>query len=317
MKRLISAIILFTIGLTVAGSPSYASDSIQIFLYNKQVKTDNSPIIKNGSTLVPIRAVAEALDAKVSWDNKNNSVTIRKWSEIITLTVGKNKGLLRRNSNQTESIDLITSPERINNRVYVPLRFITENLGYKVNWKNGAVYIASPLTAETLEVITKGSLVSARELVIQMAYRNIHYKLQPITEKHNNEDYTTTFIFPEGEALRFYVIRGGTISLVEYKDGFLVASWQASIGQGDGLKQFVDRKYTNERGVPQDINKNFLFNSFGIFGEGSHKSSGRLDLDGKITVLGHLSMIGSEISQKVGTIDLKLENEVRMEHIKP
>ena len=317
MRRLFSAIIVVLVGLTTIGSPSYAADSIKIFLYNKQIKTDAAPIIKNQSTLVPLRAVAEALQADVSWDPQKNTVTIRKWSEIITLTVGKTIGVQQGNPNQSETFNLVAPVQKINSHVFVPLRFISEHFGYKVSWKDRAVFIESPLTAEDTEIVTKGSLESARQLMINLSQNGTHYLLKPLVTKYDNHDFSTTFLFPEGEALRFYVIKDGIISFVTYKNDFLVSSWQAYIGQGDGLKQFLDRKFTDPQGEEQEIDKTFLYSSSGMFGEGSYSSSGKLDLDDTITVLGHRSMFGNEITQETGKIELKLADEVRKEEVNP
>lgn len=43
---------------------------------NKSVTLDVAPFIENDRTLVPVRAVAEALDAKVDWDNNTRTVII-------------------------------------------------------------------------------------------------------------------------------------------------------------------------------------------------------------------------------------------------
>ena len=44
----------------------------------KTVKLDVAPFIDNGHTLVPVRAVAEALEAEVSWDETTYTVNIYK-----------------------------------------------------------------------------------------------------------------------------------------------------------------------------------------------------------------------------------------------
>lgn len=43
---------------------------------NKSITLDVAPYIENDSTLVPVRAVAEALDAKVEWINETRTVEI-------------------------------------------------------------------------------------------------------------------------------------------------------------------------------------------------------------------------------------------------
>ena len=43
---------------------------------NESITLDVAPYIENDSTLVPVRAVAEALDAKVEWINETRTVEI-------------------------------------------------------------------------------------------------------------------------------------------------------------------------------------------------------------------------------------------------
>ena len=46
------------------------------------------PIIVNGATLVPLRAVFEALEAKVDWDPATGTITGTRGNTVITLTIG-------------------------------------------------------------------------------------------------------------------------------------------------------------------------------------------------------------------------------------
>lgn len=317
MKRLLCIVIIAVIGLLNFGSSSFAAESIQIFVYNKQIKTDSAPYVEEGTVLVPIRAVAESLEAKVTWDPNNNAVSIRKWSETIILNVGQTTGSLQGKPQVFEDINKLDVPvQLIKGRVFVPLRFISEQYGYSVEWKNNTVYIDSPLDTEERTTLYEGDLDVARKLIINKPLQEIHYADKPLVGNDEDENNSSTYLFPEGETLRFYLIRNGTISLVEMKNDFFIASWQASIGQGDGLKQFIEKKFADEQGVEQKIEKAYIYYSSGFFGDSSHESSGIIDLDGKITVTGHKSIVGGQVSQEVGTIGLKLNEEVRTDGLK-
>ena len=50
------------------------SDEMQI--HNQKIKLDTAPIIVNDRTLVPLRAVSEAFDYDVNWDEDTKTVTI-------------------------------------------------------------------------------------------------------------------------------------------------------------------------------------------------------------------------------------------------
>lgn len=91
--------------------------------------SDQYPIIDNGTTLVPIRAVSEMLDADVSWDQKNGIATIVKGDKTIKLYTGTTTAYINGNKYNLE-----VSAEVVNNRTLVPLRFVAEALDMEVIW---------------------------------------------------------------------------------------------------------------------------------------------------------------------------------------
>lgn len=100
-----------------------------VITLNANVKFDTPPVIKEGRTLIPVRAVSEATGALVEWDPTEKKVTITKGEQQIILIPGENKVYV----NNTPVV--IEVPGQImNNRTMVPLRFISENLGLTVEW---------------------------------------------------------------------------------------------------------------------------------------------------------------------------------------
>ena len=95
---------------------------------------DAPPIIKNGRTILPIRAVVEALGGTVGWDPAEKKVTISLAPTTIELWIGKNTAKVNGVSKPIDSSNPKVVPEVINGRTMVPLRFVTENLGCDVNW---------------------------------------------------------------------------------------------------------------------------------------------------------------------------------------
>ena len=109
---------------------------------------DSPPVIKNGRTLLPIRAVVEALGGNVDWDATEKKVTVTLRNTTIELWIGKS--IAKVNGIDTP-IDVTNSkvvPEIINGRTMLPLRFVTEALGCQVQW-NG--------TTQTITITYPGS----------------------------------------------------------------------------------------------------------------------------------------------------------------
>lgn len=90
---------------------------------------DVSPIIFNNRVLVSFRKIFESLGATVSWDEKNKTVKGSLNNTNITLKVGEDESTIN-----NKKVLLDCSPQIIDGRVLVPLRFICESIGAKVEW---------------------------------------------------------------------------------------------------------------------------------------------------------------------------------------
>lgn len=95
----------------------------------RNLKFDTPPVIKEGRTLIPIRAITEGFGAEIAWNAETKEVTITKDGKVMVLTLGSNTAVVN-----GETIQIDAKAESINGRTVVPLRFIIENLGLKVEW---------------------------------------------------------------------------------------------------------------------------------------------------------------------------------------
>ncbi|AEV68060.1 copper amine oxidase N-terminal domain-containing protein [Acetivibrio clariflavus] len=117
---------LFTNVQTIFASQQ---DPITILFNGEKLSFDVEPYIKEGRTLVPFRGILEALGAEVIWNPDERSVTARNRTTEIYLKIGSNETLVN------GSKVIIDVPAEItDSRTFVPLRFISENLGATVLW---------------------------------------------------------------------------------------------------------------------------------------------------------------------------------------
>jgi len=93
-----------------------------------------TPVIKNGRTLVPIRAIVEALGGTAVWDPTEKKVTVTLGSTTIELWIGKNTARVNGIDTLIDPDNSKVVPEIINGRTMLPLRFVTENLGCQLRW---------------------------------------------------------------------------------------------------------------------------------------------------------------------------------------
>jgi len=111
--------------------PNKINTEIKIDFKGTDIKFNQSPVIKNGTTLVPLRSIFEAFGMEVNWNDETKTVTAKKDNITITLQIGNKTA----NVNENE-ISLNTEPEIINNYTMVPVRFISESIGLNVEWNS-------------------------------------------------------------------------------------------------------------------------------------------------------------------------------------
>ncbi len=88
-----------------------------------------SPLVQNGRTMVPIRAIIENLGGTVDWSGSENRVTVNYKSHVLKLWLGDYKTLLNDVYKETDVV-----PQAIRGRTMLPLRFVVESLGLNVEW---------------------------------------------------------------------------------------------------------------------------------------------------------------------------------------
>lgn len=111
----------------------------------EQMVFDVDPYItETGNTMIPFRAIFEAADADVMWDDEMKTVIAVKGngddSTSIVLQIGKKEAFVN-----DRKVELEAAAEITGDRTFVPLRFVMESLGAKVDWY-GDTYTVSITT---------------------------------------------------------------------------------------------------------------------------------------------------------------------------
>lgn len=107
-----------------------AGDSIRVMVNYTNLNPEVPPYIKNGRTMIPLRAVADNLNVVVNWNNTDKRVDmVNSKGTSVQLWIGKTDALKDR-----QSLAIDAPPEIIEGRTFVPLRFVAEALGVNVTW---------------------------------------------------------------------------------------------------------------------------------------------------------------------------------------
>lgn len=142
IKKISAVILVIAVVITMlAGFSSVtANDDITVTLDGTKIDFDVKPQIIDGRTVVPLRKIFEEIGALVKWDGETQTVSARKSSKTITMTIGSNdmqidKGKIDEEGNPIiETVTLEVPSQVLNGRTLVPARAISEAFGLNVDW---------------------------------------------------------------------------------------------------------------------------------------------------------------------------------------
>lgn len=108
-------------------------DGKKIKVNKKNVEFDAGPVIKDGRTLIPVRAITEAMGAKVEYNSETSIVKITSEDGTIVIELYLDEADEGKATVNGVVVPMDVKPGVSQNRTYVPLRFIAEQLGLKVS----------------------------------------------------------------------------------------------------------------------------------------------------------------------------------------
>lgn len=131
---------IYWLGVTRSVSLNIGSNKAQITIdgQTEEVTLDTPPIIVSGRTMVPLRFIATALGAEVTWQASDQSILIEFQGKRLTLWIGLNYAIMveqKDGQGITHTMNLDQPPFIRGGRTMVPLRFIGEAFGAKVDYE--------------------------------------------------------------------------------------------------------------------------------------------------------------------------------------
>ncbi len=111
----------------VIGSRTMTVDGVETNL-------DAPAAIVEDRTLVPLRALVENLGGSISWNARTRQVTVKARGTTIVLTIGRNTATVNGKALAIDPKNSKVVPFVTSGRTMLPLRFVAENLGLRVNW---------------------------------------------------------------------------------------------------------------------------------------------------------------------------------------
>lgn len=111
------------------GYTRFAERRIKVAIDGSAMKLDVDPVIKDGRTLVPVRAIAEATGAEVSWNPDTYTVVAKKGNTLVYIPVNRTEARVN-----GKEVPLDAPATIIDGRTMVPARFVAEAFSATVGW---------------------------------------------------------------------------------------------------------------------------------------------------------------------------------------
>ena len=106
----------------------------------EEIRLDPPPVRSSGRVMVPMRGIFQWLGAKVAWNEKTRTVAASKGLRRLEVKVGSLRAKVG-----GKPVSLDAPPQMISGTVYVPLRFVGQALGVKVDYRpqDGGILLKS------------------------------------------------------------------------------------------------------------------------------------------------------------------------------
>ncbi|MBO4898293.1 MAG: copper amine oxidase N-terminal domain-containing protein [Clostridia bacterium] len=132
-KKILKIALAALIALALVVPYAALADNIKVTINGNNVAFDQPPVIVDGRTLVPLRAIFEAMGCTVLWDGTSQIASVATKFGMMTFGIGSNY-ISYRNENEDRSVFADVPPQIIGGRTMVPVRAIAECTGYNVSW---------------------------------------------------------------------------------------------------------------------------------------------------------------------------------------
>lgn len=107
-----------------------ATQYVSVLVNGQPLQSDVRPFINaDGRTMLPVRAIAEALGADVQWDEATQTATLTLGGKTVKVTIGQNILLV-----DGKPFSMDTAAAIKDGRTLMPVRAVGEALGSQIGW---------------------------------------------------------------------------------------------------------------------------------------------------------------------------------------
>ncbi|MBQ9757768.1 MAG: copper amine oxidase N-terminal domain-containing protein [Clostridia bacterium] len=177
MKKYAKKIVSFALVVMMAMTmfvPVFANGEISVYLDNEKVQFDVAPLLVNGRTMVPMRAIFEKLGAVVYWDDITRTAIAQKGNVNVSISI--DDATLYKNG---EPIVLDVPAQLNGGRTLVPLRAVSEAFECDVQWDGDT---------QTVNIYNNKNYKQIQEAVTKLTdWININYNNDTYYKEYTQE----------------------------------------------------------------------------------------------------------------------------------
>lgn len=104
-------------------------ERIELLIDGGKLPLEVPPEVKNQRTMVPVRAVGEAIGADVEWVQETRQVVMTRAGSTVTMTLDSTTATV-----DGKTVEMDVAPYAVNGRTLLPARYVAEFFGQKVDW---------------------------------------------------------------------------------------------------------------------------------------------------------------------------------------
>ncbi|MBR1970432.1 MAG: N-acetylmuramoyl-L-alanine amidase [Clostridia bacterium] len=286
----------------------YDAKPIELYVNNvKLTSLPMDPVIIDGTTLVPVREVFEAMGCTVKWHSESKQAEIVRGGDSILVKIGSRNAYLNGNLikiKNDQPYPMLIGYSQAVVKTMVPIRFIAESLKYNVEWKSDTrrIYISNKSTSNNnpdQEVIEEGygefSKVTVNsDYEYDYVYIKTKYGISPKVSRYVEPDRLVfdfkdaKFTLPTGSVN----IDGNCFSKVRYANHEGSARLVLDLTEKNAQVMVL----SNENGivirVERSLNTQIIYDAFAekIYFNAAYAGSGKDDAGGYKVTFSNLKM---------------------------
>lgn len=132
-------------------SSAVHAEDISIIVNGEKIETEIPPVMVEDRTLVPLRAVSEALGCDVAWNGDTKGITLTDGDNLYFTWIGRNHVFKTSSVELVDTLVMDVPPDIMNDYTMVPLRAISEMFGAEVDWDGAASTVTIDYEKKTVQ----------------------------------------------------------------------------------------------------------------------------------------------------------------------